>query len=62
MSNEVFMTSSEVCRYCAFSRTVLNRLEKQKLLVPARCLPTSRKRLYLRSDVAVYMEGLKSHS
>lgn len=61
MGERVLLTSNEVCRYCDFSRAVLKRLEEQELLVPARRLPASGKRLYRECEVAAYMENLRSH-
>lgn len=60
MGVEVLMTSREVCRYCGFSRAVLDRLQRKKLLVPARCLPGSGRRLYRESEVVSYMKSLKT--
>ena len=60
MGEEVLMTSREVCRYCRFSKSVLGRLDRQELLVPARRLPASGRRLYRESEVAAYMDKLKS--
>lgn len=56
--SEVFMTSKEVCDFCGFSRVVLDRLERQGLLKPARKFPLSGKRLYLPADVDKYMEAV----
>lgn len=53
------MTSHDVCRYCGFSIPVLDRLQAQGRLMPARVLPESGKRLFLRSDVDAYMESIK---
>ena len=60
MGEEVLMTSREVCRYCGFSKSVLGRLDRQELLVPARRLPASGRRLYRESEVVAYMDKLKS--
>lgn len=59
MRNSEFITSSEVCEYCCFSLSVLNRLGDQGILVPARVLPGSRKRLYALKDVESYMVGIR---
>lgn len=60
MQNEDMMTSREVCEYCNFSSSILNRLERQKLLLPARRLPDSGKRFYRREDVDAYMQSRMS--
>ena len=53
MGEEVLMTSREVCRYCGFSKSVLGRLDRQGL-------PARGSRLYSESEVAAYMDKLKS--
>ena len=59
MRNSEFITSSEVCEYCCFSLSVLNRLGDQGILVPARVLPGSGKRLYALEDVKFYMASIR---
>ncbi len=59
MWNSEFITSSEVCEYCCFSLSVLNRLGDQGILVPARVLPGSGKRLYALEDVKFYMASIR---
>lgn len=59
MWNSEFITSSEVCEYCCFSLSVLNRLGDQGILVPARVLPGSGKRLYALEDVKSYMASIR---
>lgn len=56
MYNRDLMTSREVCEYCEFSPSILNRLEKQGLLLPVKKLPASGKRFYCLSDVDAYMK------
>lgn len=59
VEEEELMTSSEVCEYCCFSKSVLNRLGVQGLLVPAKVLPGNKKRLYSLVDVKSYMDSIK---
>lgn len=59
MQVEDFMSSGDVCDYCQFSPSVLNRLQAQGDLTPARVLPVSKKRFFLRSDVEAYMNNLR---
>lgn len=59
MKNNELITSGEVCEYCCFSLSVLNRLGDQGILVPARMLPVSRKRLYALEDVKSYMASIR---
>lgn len=54
-----FMSSGDVCDYCQFSYSVLNRLQTQGVLTPVRVLPASKKRFFLRSDVKAYMNNLR---
>jgi len=58
VSESDFLTSGDVCRMCQISPSVLNYLNKKKILVPKRKLPTTGKRLYLRSDVLAYIESI----
>lgn len=60
MQNEELMTSREVCEYCSFSNSILNRLDRQGLLVPVRRLPGSGKRFYRQSDVDAYLQSRRS--
>ena len=53
-----FLTSGDVCRMCQISPSVLNYLNEKKILVPKRKLPTTKKRLYLYSDVQAYIESI----
>lgn len=54
----VFMTSTEVCKYCQFSMSVLNKLEVEGSLKPKRKLPINHKRLYEKEDVDKFLEGI----
>lgn len=56
-----FMTSTDVCRYCGFSMTLLNSLEKQGYLKPRRKLPTCNRRLYKKEDVDLFLEMISKH-
>lgn len=53
----VFMTSTEVCKYCQFSMSVLNKLEAEGSLKPKRKLPINHRRLYEKEDVDRFLEG-----
>lgn len=56
-----FMTSMDVCDYCGFSVVVLNRLEKEGKLKPARKLPLNNRRLYKLSDVEEYLDTIRTN-
>lgn len=53
-----FLSSIEVCRYCGFSVSVLNRLASEKKLMPVRKLPTNGRRLYRQEDVDNYLNTI----
>lgn len=55
-----FMTSKQVCKYTGFSIGFINKAEKQGMLKPCRKMPFNNRRLYLQSDVDVFMNKLKN--
>ena len=57
-NNEAFMTSKDVCRYCGFSMSVLNKLEKDGILKPKRKLPINHRRLYRKIDVDNFVSSI----
>lgn len=59
--NNDFMTSSDVCKYCNFSMSVLNNLDKRGILKPQRRLLTNRKRLYLKEDVDKFLKSISTN-
>lgn len=60
MTGRSFMTSREVCNYMDCSIAVLNRLDKDGILKPARRLPLNNRRLYRQEDVDDYIESIKN--
>ena len=59
-SNENLMTSREVCKYCGFSISVLNKLESDGILKPKRKLPCSNRRLYSKDDVEAFLKSIST--
>ena len=57
-NNEAFMTRKDVCRYCGFSMSVLNKLEKDGILKPKRKLPINHRRLYRKIDVDNFLSSI----
>lgn len=53
-----WMTSREVCKYCQFSMSVLNSLEKSGVLKPKRKLPINKRRLYNKEDVDKFLDSI----
>ncbi|MCM1237210.1 MAG: hypothetical protein NC489_44650 [Ruminococcus flavefaciens] len=56
--SDVYMTSLEVCRLLQIDISVLNRLEKEAILLPKRKLPYNGKRLYDKKDVIEYFQNV----
>lgn len=57
--NDTFMTSLEICRLLQIDISVLNRLEKEGILLPKHKLPLNGKRLYAKKDVDVYLRSIQ---
>lgn len=55
-----FMTSKDVCAYCGFSVVVLDRLEREGKLKPARKFVTNRRRLYKLEDVEKFLDTIRT--
>lgn len=57
-SDKKFMTSRDVCQYCNFSVSVLNKLEKDGILKPKRKLSVNHRRLYKKEDVDKFLDSI----
>ena len=55
-----FLSSLEICRLLQIDLSVLNRLEKEGILLPKRKLPLNGKRLYAKEDVDEYLRSIKT--
>jgi len=53
-----FLSSLEVCELLQVDLSVLNRLEKEGILLPKRRLPYNGKRLYEKREVEEYLKSI----
>lgn len=57
---DTFLSSLEVCSLLQINVSVLDRLEKEGILLPKRKLPLNGKRLYDKKDVKAYLRSIQN--
>lgn len=57
---DTFLSSLDICRLLEIDLSVLNRLEKEGILLPKYKLPLNGKRLYAKKDVDEYLRSIRT--